>query len=428
MNGLLISIIAAVVLGFGSVFAFGGVMSEVYWIGEFFLKSLKMIIVPLIFFSMVSGIASLGDVRKLGRLGGRTVLYYALTTAIAVGIGALLVNLMQPGAGLSVGELAVPEKVAAKEDIGLSDIVLGFVSDNIVGSMAEMQMLPIIVFSLVFGGVLTTLGDKGKPVIDVCEGGNEAMMKIVHLLMYLAPLGIFALIAGRFGQAMGVPVGEAIGALQDGVAVKDAGVGGFMDELAAVGKYMLTVIVALGVHATIVLPLILWITTKRNPLSYLKGMLQALVTAFSTASSAATLPITIESAIENNKVDERAAEFVLPLGATVNMDGTALYEAVAVIFIAQALGVDLTVGDQLMIVLTATLAAIGAAGIPEAGLVTMIIVLRAVDLPLEGVELILAVDWLLDRFRTTVNVWGDSVGAAVVEKYARPPDEAAAPS
>jgi solute carrier family 1 (high affinity glutamate transporter) protein 1 len=217
--------------------------------------------------------------------------------------------------------------------------------------------------------------------------------------MWLAPVGIFGLVAGRFGTAMEV-----------------GGMQAFVEQLAAVGRYMVTVLVGLGIHGLLVLPLVLYFVARRNPFLYFRGMASALLTAFSTASSAATLPLTIETAQENNGVDERATQFVLPLGATINMDGTALYEAVAVIFIAQAMGIELSLMQQLIVVITATLAAIGAAGIPEAGLVTMVIVLRAVDLPLEGIELILAVDWLLDRFRTTVNVWGDAVGAAVVER------------
>ncbi len=400
MNKLLVAIVVAIVLAFASVFTLGGAMADVYWVGELFLRALKMIIVPLVVFSMVSGIAGLGDVRKLGRLGGRTVLYYATTTLLAVVLGAVVVNLMQPGVGMVTTGLEVPERLAAKEDIGLPEILMGFLSDNIVASAAEMQMLPLIVFSLVFGGVLTTIGDKGKPVIAFFEGGNEAMMKIVHLVMWLAPVGIFGLVAGRFG-----------------VAIDQLGMEGFWNELSAVGSYMLTVLIGLAIHSLLVLPLILWVTTRRSPLLYARGVGKALLTAFSTASSAATLPLTLEGVVEENRVDPRSARFVIPLGATINMDGTALYEAVAVIFIAQALGVDLSIGQQILIVLTAALAAIGAAGIPEAGLVTMVIVLNAVGLPLEGAGLILSVDWLLDRFRTAVNVWGDAVGAGVVERY-----------
>lgn len=410
MNRLLIAIVIAIVAAFGSVFAFEGVMAEVYWIGEFFLKSLKMIIVPLVVCSMISGITGLGDVRRLGRLGGITVGYYATTTLVAVTVGSILVNIIQPGVGLSGAGLDVPEKVAAKESLGLPDIVLGFVSDNVVASMADMQMLPLIVFSLVFGAVLTTMEGRGRPIIDFINAGNEAMMKMVHLIMWLAPAGIFGLVAGRFGKA-----------------VAEGGMDAFMAQLSAVGWYMVAVIAGLAVHALVVLPLALFFIARRSPLQYARHLGSALLTAFSTASSAATLPLTIESVEQNAEVNPKAAQFVLPLGATINMDGTALYEAVAVIFIAQAMGVDLSLGQQILVVLTATLAAIGAAGIPEAGLVTMVIVLKAVGLPLEGVSLILAVDWLLDRFRTTVNVWGDAVGAAVVERLALAPEAPTSP-
>ncbi len=403
MNRLLIAIVIAIIAAFASVFAFEGVMASVYWVGEFFLKTLKMVIVPLVMFAMIAGIAGLGDVRKLGLIGGITVAYYTVTTTIAVVLGSLLVNAMQPGVGMTTTGLEVPAKVAAKEDMGLSDIILGFVSDNIIGSMADMQMLPLIVFSLVLGGVLSTMGAKGRPMLDFCESGNEAMMRTVHLIMWLAPVGIFGLVAGRFGKA-----------------VAEAGMDGFYEQLSAVGMYMATVLIGLATHAVIVLPVMLFVFAKRNPLRYARGMGGALLTAFSTSSSAATLPLTLESVEQNNNVDSRAAQFVVPMGATINMDGTALYEAVAVIFIAQALGIELSFGQQILIVITATLAAIGAAGIPEAGLVTMVMVLRAVDLPLEGVGLILAVDWLLDRFRTMVNVWGDAVGAAIVERHGLP--------
>jgi Na+/H+-dicarboxylate symporter len=396
-NRLLIAIVVAIVLAFASVLAFEGQMASVFWIGEFFLRALKMIIVPLVMFSMISGITALGDIRNLGRVGGRTVAYFGLTTLIAVVLGTVLVAVFQPGAGLDFAGTAVPERVAAKESIGFADIVLGFVSDNVIASMAQMQLLPLIVFSLIFGGVLTTMGERGRPVSAFCEAGNEAMLKIVHLVMLLAPVGIFGLVAGRFGKA-----------------VAEGGMEAFWAQLSAVGYYMVVVLLGLGIHGLVVLPALLWLTTGRNPFRFIRGVAPALLTAFSTASSSATLPVTLETVEKANGVDSRVANFVIPLGATVNMNGTALYEAVAVVFIAQALGIDLSLGQMLLVVITAALAAIGAAGIPEAGLVTMVIVLRAVDLPLTGVELILAVDWLLDRFRTAVNVWGDAVGAAVV--------------
>jgi Na+/H+-dicarboxylate symporter len=268
------------------------------------------------------------------------------------------------------------------------------VSPNLVASAAEMQLLPLILFAIVFSAALTTLGRTGEQVIRFFNGVNQAMMKLVIWLMYFAPVGIFALIAGRLGQAGG---GEA-----------------FLNEIQAVGLYIGTVLSGLAIHF-VVLFSILFLIGGRGA-DYLVGMMRALLTAFGTASSSATLPLTMECAREN-KVDERAVRFVLPLGSTVNMDGTALYEAVAVMFIAQAYGIELGLGPQIIILVTATMAAIGAAGIPEAGLVTMVIVLNAVGLPLEGIGLLLSVDWFLDRFRTSVNVWGDSVGATVVHRF-----------
>ncbi|MEN8148746.1 MAG: dicarboxylate/amino acid:cation symporter, partial [Planctomycetota bacterium] len=268
---------------------------------------------------------------------------------------------------------------------------------NIFQALAETNVLAIIVFALIFGGILTTLGERGRLVINVFVGANEAVMKMVQLLMFLAPPGIFALVAGKLGAEGG---GEAVW--------------GVVSMLAA---YTSTVLAGLAIHAMVTLPLVLWFVGRQNPAKYALGVGRALLTAFSTASSSASLPVTIDAVTRNNKVSERSANFVLPLGATVNMDGTALYEAVAVMFIAQAYGIEMGVAEMIIVFLTATLASIGAAGIPEAGLVTMVMVLAAVGLPLEGMALILVIDWFLDRCRTTVNVWGDSVGAAVIDRY-----------
>ncbi|HUO87046.1 MAG TPA: dicarboxylate/amino acid:cation symporter [Thermoanaerobaculia bacterium] len=408
-NFILLGIVAGIVLAFVSVELFGERMLAVAWMGTLFLEALKMIIVPLVMASMIVGITGLGDVRRLGKVGGLTVAYYSVTTALAVALGVLLVSIIRPGDGIELGGVVRPDAVAGKEDMGFTDIVLSFVSDNIFRSMAEMEILPVIVFSLVFGAVLTTIGRAGEPVIAFFFGLNEAIMKIVHLLMLFAPFGVFGLVAARFAEAG--DLGTLIGAL---------------------GRYMGTVILGLGIHGLVVLPLLLWLFGRRNPIRYLLNMGTPLLTAFSTASSSATLPLTLEAAEEKNEVSRQSAYLVLPLGATINMDGTALYEAVAAIFIAQAIGIELTPIQLLLVFITATLAAIGAAGIPEAGLVTMVIVLRAVGLPLEGIGLILAVDWLLDRFRTTVNVWGDSVGAGIIDRLVRvlpgvDPEDAEAP-
>ncbi|MBT5764373.1 MAG: dicarboxylate/amino acid:cation symporter [Nitrospina sp.] len=394
-NGLLYLMIAGIVLGIFSGWMFGSKMLVVEWIGEMFLDALKMLVVPLIISSMIVGIAGLGDIRKVGKTGLIALGYFMATTCIAVIIGLVMVNIIEPGAAVEMTVEQVPEKVAGKESVGVTDILKSFVSPNLVESMVNMDILPLIVFSLIFGGVLTTLGEPGKRAIDFFDTVNAAVMKIVHLLMYFAPIGVFALIASKLGAAGGGDL--------------------FLAELAKIGKYATTVISALLIHGLVVLPTVLYLTTRRNPATYFKNVTGALTTAFSTASSSATLPITIECAEENNRVSRKASLFVLPLGATVNMDGTALYESVAALFIAQMLGIELSFGEQMIVFLTATLAAVGAAGIPEAGLVTMVMVLQSVGLPLEGIGMLLSIDWFLDRCRTTVNVWGDSIGAAVVD-------------
>lgn len=391
---LLAAIVLGVVAGGVSGWYFGEAMVAVGWLGELFLRTLKMLILPLIIAAVISGVAALGDVRKLGRVGWLTLTYYLVTTATAVFIGLVVVNLIEPGVGLTPPSDHAPDRIAAKADTGVVDILLSLVDANLVDAAANTRLLPIILFSILLAAALTTVGQRGVEVIRFFEGVNEAMMRLVIWLMYLAPVGIFALVAARLGQAGG---GDA-----------------FFQELSAVGRYVVTVLTGLALHAA-VLMLFLRLFAKRGG-AYLTGVLRALMTAFGTASSSATLPLTMECAREQG-VDDRSVRFVLPLGSTVNMNGTALYEAVAALFIAQAYGLELSMAQQSVVLITASLAAIGAAGIPEAGLVTLVIVLQAVGLPLEGVALLLAVDWFLDRFRTAVNVWGDAVGAAFIERH-----------
>jgi len=448
-------------------------------IGTLFLNALKLLVVPLIVASMTAGVASLGNIKKLGREGLLTLVYYITTTFLAVLVGIILVNIIQPGRGIeksyddfpnaaynitprplsggSVVHLASDEKFRATsypkdfvvtlqdqkiegyinrdakmtnktvavsywmdqagkkvepqqtgtgikivrkaKSFRIRDLLLTMIPENIIRAAADMQVLPLIIFSLLFGGVLTTLGDRGKPVIDFFIGLNAAVMSMVHLLMLLAPIGIFALVAYRLGSAE--------------LTVE----GGFIGELTRMGKYAFTVIIGLLIHGLITLPLILRFFGKRKPAPYARNMGTALFTAFSTASSAATLPLTMQGVVDENKVSERTASFVLPIGATINMDGTAMYEAVAALFIAQVYGIHLEPMQQVLVFIMAVLAGVGAAAIPEAGLVTMVLVLTAVGLPTDGIAIILAIDWFLDRCRTTVNVWGDAVGAGVIEKW-----------
>ena len=258
--------------------------------------------------------------------------------------------------------------------------------------MAQGDVLPVIFFSLLFGAALLSVKERAGTVIEFFKAFDAVMMKLTDWIMRLAPIGVFALIAVMVSRLD-------------------------VDDFKALAKYMATVIAGLLIHACIVLPVLLAMFAKRNPLVFFRHMFNALVTAFSTDSSAATLPVSMECLEQNAKLPERITSFVMPIGATVNMDGTALYEAVAVMFIAQAYGVEMTLANQLVIALTATLASVGAAAIPSAGLITMVIVLRAVNLPLEGIGMILAVDRILDMCRTTVNVWGDACGAAIIAKF-----------
>ena len=402
-NNLLWWIIVGAVAGVFCGWFFGRSMMSVAWIGTLFLDALKMVIVPLIIAAVITSITAIGDVRYLGKLGGFTMLYYLSTTAIAVFIGLIAVNIIEPGVSVGTVELSqtIPDEIVGKDATGISDIIRTLITPNLVDAAANSELLPIIVFCLIFGIALTTIGERGNTISNFFEGLNDVMMKLVIWLMYLSPIGIFALIASKLGESGG---GDAV-----------------LVEIAKVGWYIFTVIFALFLHFLFLFGVLIMLARRGK--AYFISMLRAVVTAFGTASSAATLPLTMECAIEAG-VKKRAAKFILPLGATVNMDGTALYEAIAVMFIAQAYGYDMTFFQQSIIFITATLAAIGAAAIPQAGLVTMALVLTAVGLPLEGVGLILAVDWFLDRIRTAVNVWGDSVGAAVIEKLVLKEDEA----
>lgn len=392
---ILFGIIIAVLAGAAIGWVGGQPVSAVAWMGTVFLNALQMLVIPLVLAAVISGVMSIGDIRHFGSLGGWTVAYYLVTTGIAVLIGLVMVNLIQPGVGVGLeGAASVPETIAGGGGAGASDFINSILPPNLVAAAAETKLLPLIVFALAFGVALVAAGEPARPVAEFFNGFNEAIMKLVLWLMYLAPLGILGLVADRLGAAGG---GEAL-----------------VTQVSAVGWHVVTVLSGLAVHF-VVLFAILKLVTGRG-LTYLVTMLRAVLTALATASSTGTLPLTLEGVRENG-VDARARRIVLPLGSTVNMDGTALYEACAVLFIAQAYGLDLTLAQQGIVFVTATLAAIGAAGIPEAGLVTMVIVLNAVGLPLEGIGLLLAVDWLLDRFRTATNVWGDAVGAAVVHHF-----------
>ncbi len=408
-NLILAGIFIGLILGslIGGFYPSVGVKFEL--LGDILLNLLMMVVMPLVMFSIISSITRLGDLRNLGTIGRRTIIYYLATTGLSVFIGIVLVNIVQPGRGIPVGEQHAIKEYHSKEvkntdALSIVKEVLtgnkekgreGLIPRNIINAMLRMDFLAVIVFSLFLGVALSVVGEHSKTAVDAIEGLNDAVHLIIEWIMYIVPIGIFGIIAARIGSA--------------------GGFHGFLPELAALAKYSFTVLLGLAIHGLIVLPTILFMFLQRNPFRYMSGVLPALLNAFSTASSAATLPLTIEGVEKENNISRRVSGFVVPIGATINMDGTALYEAVAALFIAQVYGIHLDLAAQSIIFITAILAAIGAAAIPEAGLVTMVIVLNAVGLPIEGIGLLLTIDWLLDRFRTTVNVWGDAVGAGVIE-------------
>ncbi len=365
----------------------------VSWMGDIFMRALKMLIIPLILSSLISGITNIGSGANLGRLGGKTLLFYISTSFFAILTGQILVNIIKPGVGAQINFIQEVEGLVEKQR-SFREILVEIIPDNILTAMVENDMLSIIFFAILFGFFITKVGKKHSEFLkEFFTSIFEVMMKITLFVIKFTPLGVFGLVAKT-------------------VADQDD----FGGLVSSMGLYMLTVIIALSIHAFITLPLIVKFVGKAKPFWHLKNMTTPLLTAFSTSSSAATLPLTINAVEEKSGVSNKISSFTLPLGATVNMDGTALYECIAAIFIAQAYGVDLTFVQQLIIVLTALLASIGAAAIPMAGLVMMTVILTAIGLPLEGVGLIIAVDRILDMFRTATNVWSDSCGAVVIAK------------
>lgn len=369
-------------------------------LGTVFIRLLKMVIVPLVCSSIYMAMINLGTPEALGSMGRKAVAYYFVTTAIAVFLGLIFVNLISPGTGVAIGGAAAGMEglsagMAAKVQgsSGLYETILGVVVNaipkNPFHAMANSTVLQIIMFSIFMGIVGLFNVEDAAPFTRFMGSLEKMSLALTHGIMKFAPIGIFVLMIDVMAKSG-------------------------MGAIVSLSKYILTVIVGLLCHAIFLMFVASW-KLKKSPVFILKGLASPLLTAFSTSSSAATLPITMTCVEENLGVRKETAEFVLPLGATINMDGTALYESVAAIFIAQAYGIDLSLGQQIVIFMTASLAAIGAAAIPGAGLITMSIVLGAVGLPLEGIGLILAVDRLLDMFRTTVNVFGDCVGTIFVD-------------
>ena len=375
----------ATVTGWLDEFIVVGVFDAV---GRIFVASLKLLVVPLVFVSLVCGASSLGGNSRMGAMAAKTLALYVMTTAIAISIALLLGNLVRPGDGIGLGEAS---SFAAKTAPSLKDVIVNIFPSNPIQAMAEGNMLQVIVFSLLMGIAIAQSGESGSRVKAWFEDMNDIVMKMVGILMELAPYGVFCLLAKLFA-------GLGAGAILD------------------LSLYFSTVVLALLLHCFGVYGMILKTLTRIDPLAFFRHLRPLMMFAFSTSSSNATLPITLRTAEDKLGVDNRVASFTVPLGATINMDGTAIMQGVATAFIAQAYQVDIGLSGYLMVVLTATLASVGTAGVPGVGLITLAMVLQQVNLPVEGIALIIGVDRLLDMMRTAVNVSGDSMVTLTVAK------------
>ena len=360
-------------------------------LSDIFLRLLRMAIMPLIITSLTAAVISVGGRRDLGVLGAKTFAYYIVSSLLAILTGQILVNVLKPGVGSAIEFQEEVTEIPAVAQ-GPVELILKIIPENPFQALAEGTVLPVIFFCILFGYFVTRLDEPYKSTLgDFFQGAFKAMMKLTYAVIWTAPLGVF------------------------GINARIVATTGF-EAFRSLGFYFVIVLIGLLIHAAVTLPLLVYLVTRKNPYRHYLGMPSALITGFSTGSTIVTLPLTMKAVTEHSGVSEKISSFVLPIGATVNMDGTALYECVAVIFIAQIYGFTLGFDQQLIIVLTALLASIGAASVPMSGLVMMSIILGAVGLPLEGVGIILAVDRVLDMFRTMVNVLSDSCGAVIVAK------------
>ncbi|MFQ5722143.1 MAG: dicarboxylate/amino acid:cation symporter, partial [Candidatus Aminicenantales bacterium] len=370
-------------------------------VGTIFLRLITMIVVPLVLVSLMLGTASLGDLRKLGRIGFKTIVYFFLTTMVAISVGLVLANIVKPGLGLNEQvRTELYKNYQSKAQVGLQqmkkkpsavEVLVNIVPTNPVKSLVEGNMLQVIFLALLFGIILTVISkEKADVLIKILDGLNEAIIQVVHVAMKLAPYGVLALIAAVIGQ-YGVHI------------------------LITLLKYSLVVIVGLIIYTVGMNSLTLSLLGRTNPLRFFQAVKEAMIIAFSTSSSNAALPVSMEC-VEHMGVSREYSSFVIPLGATINMDGTALYQGVAAVFIAQIYGIPLHFMDQITVVLMATLASVGAAGVPAAGIITLAMVLKQIGIPLEGIALILGVDRFLDMCRTTTNIVGDMACSVVIRE------------
>lgn len=359
-----------------------------YVVGNGFLRLMQMLVVPLVFCSLVCGSAAIGDTKTLGKVGVKTLGFYMLTTALAVVVALSLANVINPGIGLNMSEISAQETTVA-ESVSFADTLLNIIPKNPIQGLAEGNMLQIILFALIIGIILAKMGEKTAAVSNFFSQFNEIMMEMTMMVMSLAPFGVFCLIAKTF-----------------------SGIG--FDAFLPLLKYMFGVILALIVQCFVVYMLMLKIFTGLNPIKFIKKFFPVMTFAFSTATSNATIPLSIDTLDEKIGVSRKISSFTIPLGATINMDGTAIMQGVAVVFASQAFGIPLGIQDYIMVVATAMLASIGTAGVPSVGLITLSMVFNAVGLPIEGITLIMGIDRILDMLRTAVNVTGDAVCTTIV--------------
>ena len=359
-------------------------------VGGIFISGIKMLVVPLVFVSLIVGASSIGDPKKLGRVGTKTIMFYLFTTGIAIIIALSLASITNPGVGLDLSNVIQNEPTIG-EATSVIDTIINMIPRNPISALASGQMLQVIVFALLTGISIALLGKKGENALNFFISLNDVMMKMVMLIMLIAPYGVFALISKTFATV------------------------GF-DAIVPLLKYFVTVLLALGLHLLITYMTMLKAIGGLDPIQFFKNFVPAMGVAFSTASSSGTLPVTLKTAQERCGASESISAFTLPLGATINMDGTAIMQGGAVVFIAQVYGIELTLGAILTVILTATLASVGTAGVPGVGLITLSMVLQSVGLPIEGIALIIGIDRLLDMTRTAVNITGDTVCTLLISK------------
>lgn len=391
---IVIALVAGVMFGIiANLFFSTGINEGISkWIlsplGDMFLRAIKMLVVPLVLCSLICGVASIGDIKKLGRVGVKTIIYYVFTTALAISLAMAVANVIKPGVGTNLS-IQTAEKVETATPPFIMDMFVNMIPTNPIEAMVKGDMLQIIIFAILFGICITLIGKKGEPLLDMISQINEVLLKMITVIMLIAPIGVFALISK---------------------VIMFQGIGALLPLL----KYFMTVVLSLILQTLIVYGAALKLLGRVNPVKFFKKFWPVMLVAFSTSSSNATIPVSLETCEEKLGASRSVASFTIPLGATINMDGTAIMQGVATIFISQLVGVNLTIHEMLMVVLTATLASIGTAGVPGAGIVMLSMVLQQVGLPVEGIALILSVDRLLDMLRTAVNVTGDAVATIIM--------------